>query len=116
MFQILFRGFAFMFVVMWYTLGVWKIIDEYFRTEMKRQLDVEYNENKYLKPDLSLAIMEEFKRKEECMEKECSDGLPLENKYGDGGGQCLIPSSEEIKGVRESERSCLRRNNLFPKD
>lgn len=45
------RSFFFIAVVMGYSTGVWRLINDYFRHEFKTYLDVEVKKNKYLLED-----------------------------------------------------------------
>jgi hypothetical protein len=51
MIALLLRGFFLMGIISWYSAGVWKLIDNYFRHEYKTYLDEIYSKNKNLRPD-----------------------------------------------------------------
>lgn len=50
MIGLLFRGFFLLGIVSWYSTGVWKFIDDYFRYEYKKYLTHEFKRNKHLQP------------------------------------------------------------------
>jgi hypothetical protein len=44
------RGFFLIGIISWYSTGVWKFIDDYFRYEYKKYLTEEFKRNKHLQP------------------------------------------------------------------
>lgn len=48
MFALLLRGFFLVGIISWYSTGVWKFIDDYFRNEFKSYLSKEFKRNKHL--------------------------------------------------------------------
>lgn len=72
MIGLLLRGFFLVGIISWYSAGVWKFIDEYFRNEYKTYLSREFKRNKHLQlglqpsPDVQVelptsAVKEDFK-------------------------------------------------------
>lgn len=53
MFAPILRGFVFLGVVFWYSTGVWKFVDEYFRNELKTYITKEIAKNENLKQDFT---------------------------------------------------------------
>lgn len=51
MLGLLLRGFFLFGIISWYSNGVWKFINDYFRNEYKTYLIDEYKRNKHLHPD-----------------------------------------------------------------
>lgn len=49
MFGLLFRGVFLVGIISWYSAGVWKFIDDYFRNEYKEYLSKEFKRNKHLR-------------------------------------------------------------------
>jgi hypothetical protein len=50
MIGLLIRGFFLLGIVSWYSSGVWKFIDDYFKYEYKKYLTHEFKRNKNLQP------------------------------------------------------------------
>lgn len=48
MFGLLFRGVFLVGIISWYSAGVWKFVDDYFRNEYKEYLSKEFKRNKHL--------------------------------------------------------------------
>lgn len=72
MIGLLLRGFFLVGIISWYSAGVWKFIDEYFRNEYKTYLSREFKRNKHLQlglqpgPEIQVelptsAVKEDFK-------------------------------------------------------
>jgi hypothetical protein len=38
MFGLIFKGFFFLFVMFWYTVGIWNLVNNYFRDELQKYL------------------------------------------------------------------------------
>lgn len=49
MFGLLFRGVFLVGIISWYSAGVWKFVDDYFRDEYKEYLGKEFKRNKHLR-------------------------------------------------------------------
>lgn len=49
----LLRGGFLVVILLWYSVSVWHVMDEYFRDEFKKYLEKEYKQNKYLKEDMA---------------------------------------------------------------
>lgn len=49
MFGLLFRGVFLVGIISWYSAGVWKFVDDYFRNEYKEYLSKEFKRNKHLR-------------------------------------------------------------------
>lgn len=45
------RGFLFLGVIYWYTVGVWRLIDDYFQKEFVTYLSTEIEKNEHIKFD-----------------------------------------------------------------
>lgn len=45
------RGFLFLGVIYWYTVGVWRLIDDYFQKEFVTYLSTEIKKNEHIKFD-----------------------------------------------------------------
>lgn len=60
MIGLLLRGFFLVGIISWYSAGVWKFIDEYFRNEYKTYLSREFKRNKHLQlgllPDSEIQV------------------------------------------------------------
>ena len=55
MFGLLFRGFFLVGIISWYSAGVWKFVDDYFRVEYKDYLSKEFRRNKHLRLSTDLS-------------------------------------------------------------
>lgn len=54
MFSILLRCFIFLTFMLWYSLGIWNLVDSYFNGEFKKYLQEEYNSNVLKKSDVAI--------------------------------------------------------------
>ena len=60
MIGLVFRGIFFFSIISWYSYGVFKMINDYFRSEYKNYLDVEVKKNKYLIRHQEVAPIKSF--------------------------------------------------------
>lgn len=56
MLGLLLRGFFLVGIISWYSAGVWKFIDDYFRDEYKTYLTREFKRNKHLQPSAEVSL------------------------------------------------------------
>lgn len=50
------RGFFLIGIISWYSAGMFKLINDYFRSEYKSYLSAEFKKNKYLMPSAELPV------------------------------------------------------------
>lgn len=53
MFFILLRCFIFLVFMLWYSLGIWSLVDNYFNGEFKKYLEKEYESNIVKRSDVT---------------------------------------------------------------
>ncbi|RZF41307.1 hypothetical protein LSTR_LSTR000021 [Laodelphax striatellus] len=63
-------GFVVVVFVVWYSMGVWKSTDRYFRDEYKNHLKKEYEKNKYLKEEEINKLISERKGSDQTVEQD----------------------------------------------
>lgn len=51
MLALLIRSFLFLFVMFWYSLGIWTVVDNYFKDQFRTYLEKQFESNKYMKPE-----------------------------------------------------------------
>lgn len=52
MFLILFKASTFIVFMFWYSLGIWNVVDVYFKNRFQSYLDKEYKKNVFTKPEV----------------------------------------------------------------
>lgn len=70
------RGFFLIGIISWYSFGVLKIINDYFRGEYINYLTSEYKKNKYLMPDVNLQLKKDKAAQESTCTRPQSFNLP----------------------------------------
>jgi hypothetical protein len=96
MIGLLLRGFFLLGIISWYSTGVWKFIDDYFRYEYKKYLTDEFKRNKNLQPETEITTqLPPSVASDNLMELSPSDPIP----FGDNVKTCdknLCHSPKEL--------------------
>ena len=92
------RGFFLIGIISWYSSGVFKLINDYFRSEYKNYLSNEFKKNKYLVPSAEIPVQLEKDNlaAEETKPKVIFDLPTFIKEFSSPAPQCIATKTKNL--------------------
>lgn len=114
MFAVIFRGFFFLIIIFWYTLGVWKLIDGYFRDQVNEYMSEELKKNSHLASDISKLSAVKFNEEIPKLKQQFTVNDLPKNEIKENKQSVYVPEYAIIENnAEEEDKFCTVSQHTF---